>query len=337
MPTEEKKNGSASPETALMLSPAPAPLAAYEPKNFEQALAISTHLAKSGLLGALNSPEKVLMVMMTAAELGVPTTAALRGIHVIEGKVSLSADLKVGLCLRRKDRCVYFKCVETTDQQATYETLQAGAAEPHRHTFSIQDAQKAGLLDKDNWRKRPKTMLRHRCSSELATMCYPDIVQGLLTEDEAEEVGAPPTPIMPLNMSPGVIDAEVVQKPEPEPIKPGLVTEQALKDLCGDWRARLKKAQTTAEAEKVRREVKDKLDPGSTIFEEMSQLYQETIKRLRPGARTKAGAGEAMPTPPPPQATNATLAGAATTAAPPQQQELPNAPPRERQPGEDDA
>jgi hypothetical protein len=60
-----------------------------------EAWTMASHFAKSGLLGELNTPEKVFLVMTTGAELGIPPTTALRMLSIVKGKVVLAADLMV--------------------------------------------------------------------------------------------------------------------------------------------------------------------------------------------------------------------------------------------------
>lgn len=162
-------------------------MSAYTPRDIAGAVQLATHFAKSGLLGELNTPEKVMLVMATGAELGIPPTTALRSIHIIKGKPVCSADLIMSLCIRRKDRCEYFSVVESTDAQAVYETKPVGRP-PVRSAFTMVDAKRAGLSFKEdsNWSKYPRAMLRHRASSELARMVYPDLVLGIYSEEEVE-------------------------------------------------------------------------------------------------------------------------------------------------------
>jgi len=206
-------NGHTTTETAIALRQ-PTAMAAFEPRTFDQAMAMAEKIAKSGLLGDLNTPEKVFLVMATGAELGIPLTAALRGIHIIKGKAVTSADLKVSLCLRRPDLCEFFRLVSSTDEEATYETKRAGC-ESKSVTFRMKDAERAQLIkDDSNWKKYPRVMLRHRAASELATAVYPDLVMGVYAEEEREEIeaGAAPSVIVSGDVQPlsQVVDAEPV-------------------------------------------------------------------------------------------------------------------------------
>lgn len=60
--------------------------------------------------------------------------------------------------------------------------------EPTRMEYTIAEAKQAGLMGKGgNWDARPKTMLRHRCATELARAVYPDIVAGLYSTEEMQD------------------------------------------------------------------------------------------------------------------------------------------------------
>lgn len=159
----------------------------YTPTSTEQAQQIAQWFAKSGLLAGFKSPEQVFLAMAVGAELGIPPTAAVRAIHVIEGKPTLSADLMIALVLR-SPHCEFFRCVETTDERATYSTQRRGEPAPMTLSYSIEDARKAQLVKSgSNWDKRPRVMLRHRAAAELARLVYPDVVLGLYVEGEIPE------------------------------------------------------------------------------------------------------------------------------------------------------
>jgi hypothetical protein len=205
-----------STETAIV-QVQPSALAAYEPRNIQDAYQLAKYFAESRLMAELGTPERVLLIMATGAELGIPATAALRGIHIIKGKPSVSADLKVALVMRSKE-CEYFRLIETTSEQATYETKRRGS-EPIRMTFTIADARRAKLAvdDEDsNWSKYRPAMLRHRCSSELSTAVYPDVVLGLPTTDEMEEAVEVTPPTTPPKV---IMEADL---PGTSPINPAL-------------------------------------------------------------------------------------------------------------------
>lgn len=137
-----------------------------------------------------NVPNIVAAAMM-GNDLGISTMQAMRDIYVVHGRPASSALLKVAL-VRQSPLCKYWRLVESTETQATFETQREGDPQPTRLTYTLEDAKKAGLYPPtkpdSNWGKRPKLMLRRRCESELADEVYPDVVKGLRTEDEAAEM-----------------------------------------------------------------------------------------------------------------------------------------------------
>ena len=183
--------------TALQTTQQPN-LTPFEPANLEQAMSLATTLSKSGIIpDALKSkPADILVVLMTARELGIGPMQGLRGISVINGKAVIGADLMVAQCLRRRDVCAYFRLVESTDQVARYATQRAGSA-PVEMAYTIEQASAAGLAGKNTWKSHPAAMLRARCSSALARAVYPDLVGGMYDHDEGQEM-APHAPAVEL-------------------------------------------------------------------------------------------------------------------------------------------
>lgn len=160
------------------------------PTTFEQVDALAKRLAESSLLpkALKDKPADVAIVILTGLEFGLGVMAAIRGINIIEGKAVLSADLTSALVQRHRDVCEYLSLVKSTDTEATYETQRHGHKHPISLSYTIAQASKAGLTKKDNWVKNPSDMLRARCVSKLCRAVYPDLVQGVYNEDEAEEI-----------------------------------------------------------------------------------------------------------------------------------------------------
>jgi hypothetical protein len=217
-------------------------LAVIEPQNLSEAMQLASTIATSALLPEKlrNKPADILFQIMTGREMGITVTQALRGIHIIEGKPSLSSDLMLALCLRRKDVCEYFRAVEVTDQRATFEAKRVGNP-PRQTTFTIEDAKLAGLAGKDVWKKYPKNMLSKRAIANLAREVFPDLTFGMVEESEVEELrgGVPSSAPLPATEAPAVIDAEVLD--EVEALRAEIRAAESLAAL-DEIRARLMKA-----------------------------------------------------------------------------------------------
>lgn len=156
------------------------------PTEWQTMMQIAETVVKSGLAPTeVNTPQKALIIMLKARELGVPPMQALSTIHVVKGKPTLAADLMVGL-LRREGHRVWV--VKTTGQDCVMKGHRKGESE---HTievvFTIEDAAKAGLTGKETWKQYTPQLLYARCASRISRMIAPDVLAGMYT---AEEMGA---------------------------------------------------------------------------------------------------------------------------------------------------
>lgn len=141
-------------------------------------------IAVASGLTALRRPEEAAVILLTGRELGLAPMQSLRGIHVVQGRPVLSADLMVAI-VRRSGLCASWRTVESTPEVCTIETRREGEPEATRKTWTMADAGRAGLTAKGgNWKSYPAQMLRHRCAADLAREVYPDVVLGLYDPDE---------------------------------------------------------------------------------------------------------------------------------------------------------
>lgn len=281
--------------TALATVPPQAnSLSAYEPKDMSQAFQLATYFAKSNLLGELHTPEQVMLIMATGAELGIPPTTAIRAIHIIKGKPVVSADLKVALCLRRKDRCEYFVLIKSDEEHAVYETKPVGG-QPVQMKFTLDDAKRAKLSFQpdSNWCKYPRVMLRHRASAELAQAVYPDLVLGLGSEDD-DGMDSPHS------RGPVVMDAEFTEQattttkaPEKEQPK---ANEKAKtnEERAARWLERLSTAKTAEEANAVRHEVKQARLPNP-FHDQIGEAWGAAMARIKAASSPAAAQANREP------------------------------------------
>lgn len=174
-PTTDERKGSA--------------LAAFEPQNFEQLMKFSEWISKSGLIpkALQGKPHDIAIVIMKGKDLNISSMQALGGINVIDGKAVVSAELMIGLVKRVPSVCEYLRCKETTEKSATWVAKRRGAEDETSLTYTLDDAAKAGLLGKNNWKGHPKAMLRWRAGAGLARAEFPELTMNMLTDDEALE------------------------------------------------------------------------------------------------------------------------------------------------------
>ncbi len=117
----------------------------------------------------------IMMIMLAAREYGIGPAQALNGgLHIIEGKVELSARMMSALIRRARHT---LQIIESTPTKCTIRGRRSDTNEIHTVTFTIEEAQQAGLIkDKGGWKKNPIDMLYARAVSRLARQLFSDVI-----------------------------------------------------------------------------------------------------------------------------------------------------------------
>jgi hypothetical protein len=154
------------------------------PEEFGLIKAISSYAKNSCLYQGVGDESKILMILLTARELGIPPMVALNGgIWNIMGKVELSARVMNSL-IRKAGHSITI--VESTNKICILLGKRKDG-DSFQCSFSIEDAQLAGLLKKDTWVKFPADMLYNRCMSRLARRLFSDVIGNAYVEGEISD------------------------------------------------------------------------------------------------------------------------------------------------------
>lgn len=112
-----------------------------------------------------------------ATELGLPAaTSAATEIAIIDGKPYLSARLLRILALRQGFR---LNPVELTDRSCTAVLEDVYGHDLGRATYTMEDAERAGLAHKRNYQKDPQSMLWARAARRVLDFYAPNVLFGL--------------------------------------------------------------------------------------------------------------------------------------------------------------
>jgi len=153
---------------------------------------ISKELAQSRL-HAHRNPADVLFVILVGESLGLNAATALMNIYNVNGMPTMKADLKLALAKRHPE---YAGCeIDANTERCIVKMKRRnenGTEESITSTFTIDDAKRAGLFPKkDNWRMYPQRMLKARAISYAVNDLFPDIVFGMLSSEEAQDIDRP--------------------------------------------------------------------------------------------------------------------------------------------------
>jgi hypothetical protein len=185
-----------------------------EGKTLDVVLRKAEILLKSGMLPKeLNTKEKIAVLIMKAKELNMPPLEAISHLYVVNQKVAIDSAGMLALILRSGlAKKIQFGGDGTS---AWCEMERKDGVISFKYTFTIEDARRAGLLNKESWQKYTKELLVARAISGCARKVFPDVVGGLYT---VEELGGEEVPELPIELVPeaeettesaGVVEGEV--------------------------------------------------------------------------------------------------------------------------------
>lgn len=130
----------------------------------------------------LDTPEKVLVCLFKAQEMGIPPMEALSSMPVINNKVTLQGNLILSL-INRSHNVKEMK-IDSKETFCSVFMSRKDYEMSFTAQFSLDDAKKAGLLEKQIWKQYTKLMLQWRAVAICARIVFPDIMSGLYTPEE---------------------------------------------------------------------------------------------------------------------------------------------------------
>jgi len=132
-------------------------------------------------------PAAVMACILSGDEAGIGPMQSLRQIFVTDdGKVGMAAELMRSLVLREGHE---IWADEYTNTRVTMAGRRKGQENPSRVTWTMDDAKKAGLGNKQNWTKYPRAMLAARATTELCRLIFADVIAGISYSMEELEDG----------------------------------------------------------------------------------------------------------------------------------------------------
>jgi len=164
-------------------------------------------VVKTGFLpSAIRTPEQAIAIALKGRELGIPPMQSFAHIYIIQGKPTISSELMLSLIFKNCPGAI-MNYVQSTNDSCVIEAKRPNGSAA-RFSFTMDDARRADLLGKGNWKNYPGAMLRARAIAIMARALFPDAIMGC--SYTPEELGAE------INS-----DGEVVTLPVVIPEQPG--------------------------------------------------------------------------------------------------------------------
>lgn len=205
----------------VVYSPPP-PLSAAQLNNLKEE--VKTYLASKDF--PLANVEQGLTRVLIGRQMGLTPAESLMGLEIVEGQLSLRSKLIASLIDRHP---LYdYTVKESTDKTCTvvFHYKRDGEwVERGSFTFTIQDAQRAGLANKPVWKAYPRPMLFNRALAQGARMFAAPTIMGGYTEGELE---SPPEEAMDYSIS--MVDEEALYRDVYTAIASGTFNLKAIRE-----------------------------------------------------------------------------------------------------------
>lgn len=181
-----------------------------------------------------DKPGEATAAILAGAEIGLNPMASLRAFDNIQGTAAPKALTLVAVAQAQGHEV---EVIEESATRAVVRYRRKGSLDWKESEWTIEDAQKLGLTNKDNWKKQARAMLVARASAQAARRVAADALLGIAYSSEelrdadlmtpativtaprvtaAEILGAAPTPENPVVDVPTVVDGEVMDPDEPD-------------------------------------------------------------------------------------------------------------------------
>lgn len=144
-------------------------------------------------------PDAVMVVLEAGIRFGLTPLQAMGGIAAVDGKALIFGDTLRAIIIQSPLFVDVEEEFEDDKQQgvtAICKLWRKGRERPFVARFSMAQASKAGLVNKDNWKKYPDRMLQKRAFSRCARDAFPDVLAGTIPADDYDRNERPPRQVL---------------------------------------------------------------------------------------------------------------------------------------------
>lgn len=183
-------------------------IAAVVPRTLEEAFRMAQMIVGAGLApdsydtNGSPDPQKIVIGILTALEIGVPPLTGLKGIAIINKRPCIWGDLAIALVQSKNLLAKMEHHYTGTDGQDDFTCHvvmhRRGQESPYDAHFSIADAKRAQLWGnhkKRPWIEYPKRMLFNRARAFALRDGFADCLSGLAIAEEARDLPEAPATV----------------------------------------------------------------------------------------------------------------------------------------------
>jgi len=155
-------------------------VAVYQLKDMQ---VMAAAVAKSGLFGMKSEDQALALMLVAQSENQHPATIT-QDYDIIQGKACRKTHSVMARFQMMGGKVEWHQLTDMV-ADATFSHPAGGAL---RIEWTIEQAKKANLTGKDNWKNYPRAMLRARLIAEGVRAVYPAAIGGMMIAEEASDV-----------------------------------------------------------------------------------------------------------------------------------------------------
>lgn len=162
--------------------------------NFTQAMMMAETLSKSDIIpiNYKNKTENCLIAIELSNRLGVSPFLVMQNMHVIQGRPSWSSTFIIS-CINscgKFEGSLKFEIDEKETKCRAYAIEKSTGKKCVSPTITLEMAREEGWLTKNGskWRTMPGLMLRYRAAAFFGRLFCPELLNGMLSEEENREL-----------------------------------------------------------------------------------------------------------------------------------------------------
>ena len=139
--------------------------------------------AASSKMFSAKAEEQIFTLMLVAQSEGIHPIKALMAYDVINGQPALKASEALARYMDSGGKIEWIK----SDKESAKARFTHPSSGSFEYEYTVEDATDAGLINKDNWKKNLKAMLRARCTSAGIRMSYPRCLNNMYLSEEVQD------------------------------------------------------------------------------------------------------------------------------------------------------
>lgn len=163
-------------------------------ENFKNAMQMATQLAKSDMIPTIykNKPENCIIALELSNRLKLSPFLVMQNMYIVQGKPSWSSSFIIS-CINGSGRFagpLKFEMDAGRTKCRAYATEKISGEKLVGPLITMEMAHAEGWLGKNGskWKTMPELMLRYRAAAFFGRLYCPEIINGMLTDDEAQDI-----------------------------------------------------------------------------------------------------------------------------------------------------